>query len=82
MEQNKEKPSSKNTSSQSLFKVERKVDVKPYQGDNNVIKLNQWLKKLEVYLNFPNIGEDQNISFARPMFESHAQNWWEIHKDS
>jgi hypothetical protein len=43
-EQEKEKPSSSViTSSQSLFKMEAKVDIKPYQGETDVVKLNQWL---------------------------------------
>jgi hypothetical protein len=41
----KERPSSSAiTSSQSLFKVEVKVDIKPYQGEIDVVKLNQWLQ--------------------------------------
>jgi hypothetical protein len=52
------------TSSQSLFKVEAKVDIKPYQGEIDVVKLNQWLQQLEVYFNVHNIGEEKNISFS------------------
>jgi hypothetical protein len=55
MEPKKEKPSSNNTSSQYPFKVEEKVDVKPYQGDIDDIKLNQWLQNLEVCFNVHNI---------------------------
>jgi hypothetical protein len=41
----KEKPSSNViTPSQSLFKMEVKMDIKPYQGDIYVIKLNHWLQ--------------------------------------
>ena len=37
----KEKPkSNKNNSSLSLFKVETKMDIKPYQGEIDVINLN------------------------------------------
>lgn len=44
-ESEKERPSSSNnTSSQSLFKVEVKVGIKPYQGDIDAIKFNQWLE--------------------------------------
>jgi hypothetical protein len=40
-EPEKEKPSSSViTSSQSLFKMEVKVDIKPYQGEIDAIKLN------------------------------------------
>jgi len=31
-------------SSHSLFKVEGKVDIKPYQGDIDIVKLNKWLQ--------------------------------------
>ena len=37
----KERPSSSNTSSQSIFKLEEKVGIKPYQGEIDSIKLNQ-----------------------------------------
>jgi len=37
----KEGPSSNITSSQSLFKVEAKVDIKPYHGEIEIINLNQ-----------------------------------------
>jgi hypothetical protein len=40
----KERPTLRNTSSQSLFKVEAKVDIKPYQGEIYVIELNQWFQ--------------------------------------
>jgi hypothetical protein len=41
----KEQPSSSViTSSQSLFKMEVKVDIKPYQGEIDVVKLNHWLQ--------------------------------------
>lgn len=34
---------------QSLFKVEEKVNIKPYHGEIDVVKLNHWLQQLEVY---------------------------------
>jgi hypothetical protein len=44
MELEKEKPSSNViTSSQSLFKMEEKVDIKHYQGVIDVVKFNHWL---------------------------------------
>jgi hypothetical protein len=30
--------------SQPLFKMEVKVDIKPYQGEIDVVKLNHWLQ--------------------------------------
>ena len=56
-EPKKERPSSNViTYFQSLFKVEVKVEIKPYQGDIDVVKLNQWLQQLKVYFNVHNIG--------------------------
>jgi hypothetical protein len=44
-EPEKEKPSSSAiTPSQPLFKMEVKVDIKPYQGEIDVVKLNHWLQ--------------------------------------
>jgi hypothetical protein len=64
-EPEKEKPSSSViTSSQSLFKMEVKVDIKPYQGEIDVVKLNHWLQQLEVYFSVHNIEEEKNISFS------------------
>jgi hypothetical protein len=40
-----------------MFKVEAKVDIKPYLNENDGVKLNQWLQQLEVYFNVHNIGE-------------------------
>jgi hypothetical protein len=41
----KERPSSSSiTSSQYLFKVKAKVDIKPYRGKIDDVKLFQWLK--------------------------------------
>jgi hypothetical protein len=67
------------TSSQYLFKVEVKVDIKPCQDEIDVLKLNRWLQQLEVYFSVNNIGEDKNISFVELKLEGHAQIWWEIH---
>jgi len=39
----------RNTSSRLPFKVEAKVDIKPYDGEVDVIKMNHWLHKLKVY---------------------------------
>jgi hypothetical protein len=35
-----------------------KVDIKPYQGEINVVKLNHWLQQLEVYFSVHNIDEE------------------------
>lgn len=49
---------------QSLFKVEAKVDIKPYHGEIDAPKLNHWLQQLEVYFSFHQIEEGQKISFT------------------
>ena len=62
----KEQPSSSAiTPSQPLFKMEEKVDINPYQGDIDVVKLNHWLQQLEVYFSVHNINEERKFSFAR-----------------
>jgi hypothetical protein len=82
-EPKKEKPSSiAIIPSQYLFKMEVKVYIKPYQGEINVLKLNDWLNKLEVYFSVHNIDEDKNISFSQLKLEGQALTWWEIHVDT
>jgi hypothetical protein len=49
------------TSSLSMVKVEAKVDIKPYQHEIDVTKMNQWLQQFEVYFNVLNIGTDKKI---------------------
>jgi hypothetical protein len=65
-EPEKEQPSSSAiTPSQHLFKMEVEVDIKPYKGDIDVVKLNHWLQQLEVYFSVHNINEERKFSFAR-----------------
>jgi hypothetical protein len=65
--------------SQSLFKMDVKVDINLYQGEINALKLNHWLQQLEVYFNIHHIDKEQNISFARLKLDDHALTWWESH---
>jgi hypothetical protein len=65
--------------SQSLFKMEAKVDIKPYQCEIDALKLNHWLQQLEVYFGVHYIDEEQKISFVRLKSEGHALSWWESH---
>ena len=52
----KEKSSSNNKiSSQSLFKLEKKRKIKPYQDEIYVIKMNPWFHNLEFFLSVHNI---------------------------
>jgi hypothetical protein len=55
----KEKPSSHDiTPLQPLFELEGKVGINPYQGEIYVVKLNHWLKTLELYFSVHNIDEE------------------------
>jgi hypothetical protein len=65
--------------SQSLLNMEAKVDINPYQSDIDALKLNHWLKQLEVYFSVHHIDEEKKILFARLKLESDALAWWEIH---
>jgi hypothetical protein len=40
----KEQPISSAITPQPIFKMEVKVDIKPYQGDIDVVKFNHWLQ--------------------------------------
>jgi hypothetical protein len=59
--------------------MEEKVDIKPYQGEIDAVKLNNWLQQLEVYFNVHDIKEEKNILFVRLKLEGHALTWWESH---
>jgi hypothetical protein len=48
--------------SQSLFNMEKKMEINPYQADINSLKLNHWLQQLEFYFSIHHIDEEQNIS--------------------
>jgi hypothetical protein len=52
--------------------MEAKVNINPYHGDIDLLKLNHWLQQLEVYFSFHLIDEEKNISFARLNLEGHA----------
>jgi hypothetical protein len=68
--------------SQSIFKMEAKVGIKPYQGEINALKLNHWLRQLEVYFSIHHIDEEQKISFSKLKLEGHALTWWESHTET
>ena len=73
----KEKPSSSTiTPSQYLFKMEKKVDINPYQGDIKALRLNNWLRKLQVYFFVYNIDDDKNMSISRLELQGHTLTWW------
>jgi hypothetical protein len=52
--------------------MEAKVDIKPYQGEINSLKLNHSLQQLDVYFSDHHIDEMKNISFARLKLQGHA----------
>jgi hypothetical protein len=43
--------------------METKVDIKPYQGDIDALKLNNYLQQLDVYFSVHNIDDEQKIFF-------------------
>lgn len=45
--------------SQYLFKMEVKVDLKPYQGEIDDFKLNHWLQQLDIYFNTAHYIEEE-----------------------
>jgi hypothetical protein len=46
--------------------MKSKVDINPYQGDIDALKLNCWLQQLEVYFSTHHIDEEQKlVSFYR-----------------
>lgn len=59
------------------FHVEAKVDIKPYVGEVDAIKLNQWLQQMEVYFNIHEVAGKQRIAFEKLKLEGHALAWWE-----
>jgi hypothetical protein len=62
IESEKEKTSSSfNISSQPMSKIEAKVDIKLYQGEIDVVKLNHWLQPLQVFFSVHNIEEEKKI---------------------
>ena len=52
--------------------MEVKVDIKPYEGEIDTLKLNHWPQQLEVYFSIHQIDKQQEISFARLKLEGHA----------
>ena len=59
--------------------MEARVDIKPYQGEIDALKLNHLLQQLEVYFSIHQIDKEQKISFARLKLEGHTLTWWERH---
>jgi hypothetical protein len=57
--------------------VDAKVEIKPYTGEVDVIRLNQWLQKMEVYFNMHEVTGKKKIYFSRLKLEGHALTWWE-----
>jgi hypothetical protein len=80
-ESEKEQPSSSVVNpSQSLFKMEAKVDIKPYQGEINALEMNHWLQQLEFYFSVHTIDKGKKISFDRLKLEGNALTSRESHR--
>jgi hypothetical protein len=58
------------------------VDINPYQGDIDSLKLNHWLQQLEVYFIIHHINEEPKISFVRLKLEDQALTSWESHMET
>lgn len=63
--------------SQSVLKMETKVDIKSSQGSINFLNLNHQLQQLEVYFSVHHIEEENNISFAWLKLQVYSLTWWE-----
>jgi hypothetical protein len=59
--------------------MEEKVDINPYQGEIDELKLNHWLRQLEFYFIVHHIDKEQKISFSQLKLEGHSLTAWEIH---
>ena len=46
------------------FKFEVKVEIKPYDGKMDLAKLNNWIRKLEVYFIYNDFFYKDKISFS------------------
>jgi hypothetical protein len=59
------------------FHAEAKVEIKPYAGEVDAIRLNQWLQWMQVYFNVHEVTKKQKIVFSWLKLEGHALTWWE-----
>jgi hypothetical protein len=55
--------------------MEEKVDINPYKGEIDALKMNHWLQKLEVCFRVHHIYEEQKISFDILELEGHVFTW-------
>ena len=54
------------------FRVEAKVEIKPYDGEMNPEKLNNWLRQIEVYFSCYSFSDKMKIYFSRLKMEGYA----------
>lgn len=59
-----EKETIKCNKTQAPSRVEAKIYIKPYAGEIDAFKLNQWLQQLEVSFSVHEVSEAQRIYFA------------------
>ena len=52
--------------------MDAKVDIKPYVGEVDVIKMKQWLQQVELYLSVHEVIARQIILFRQLNLEGHA----------
>jgi hypothetical protein len=57
------------------FRVEAKVDIKPYTREVDAIRMKKWLQHTKVYFNVDRVIGKQKIVFAQLKLEDHALTW-------
>jgi Ty3 transposon capsid-like protein len=63
--------------SKTPFRVEAKVEIRPYDGQMEPEKLNNWIRQLEVYFSCYSFSDKEKISFSRLKMDGYALLWWE-----
>ena len=69
---------SQGTGKSTLLKLDVKFDLPMYNGEVNAEKLDNWIRKLEVYCRIQNLQEDDiTIQLASLRMEGETLVWWE-----
>jgi hypothetical protein len=59
------------------IKVEVEINIKPYVGDMNTLKLNQWIQQWEFYFIVHEVNGAHTIYFSHLKMECHTLTLWE-----
>ena len=69
---------SKSTRKSPLLKLDVKFELPMFNGEVNAYKINNWIRKLEVYLRIHNLQDDDTkIRLASLRMEDATLVWWE-----